>query len=328
MSTEIDPQDEGEVTQVLRQPFYHSWFINQFGHLRAVWRIVAVLFITFVLAAALGWLVSFASFPDEGDALLTWQELGNRGGFLLAMILAAFITLRWIDRRPITLLGLGLLQGWKRDFGLGLIVGIAMISTALGCLWAGGWLSLSLNEITLSLFGALCKALLLFFVAALMEELMLRGYIFQAFIEGSRVWIAVIVLSSIFSVMHFDNPDATIPSALNIFLAGVLLSVCYLKTRSLWLPTGLHLGWNWMQSSFWGMGVSGYHVKWSVFSAEAHGADWISGGQFGAEASIFATVVISITTYLIWKTDGFGVEKGLAEQWRAYPKGYGLKPQG
>jgi len=141
------------------------------------------------------------------------------------------------------------------------------------------------------------------------------------------VWIAVIVLSSFFSVMHFDNPDATIPSSLNIFLAGVLLSVSYLKTRSLWLPTGLHLGWNWMQASFWGMGVSGYHVKWSVFSAEAQGADWISGGKFGAEASIFGTVVILIATYLIWKTDKLGVEKSLERQWSAYPKGYGLKPK-
>ena len=82
-----------------------------------------------------------------------------------------------------------------------------------------------------------------------------------------------------------------------------------------------------MQSSFWGMGVSGYHVKWSVFSADANGADWISGGQFGAESSIFATMIILIATYLIWKTDKFGVEKSLEKQWRAYPKGRGLKPQ-
>ena len=82
-----------------------------------------------------------------------------------------------------------------------------------------------------------------------------------------------------------------------------------------------------MQASFWGMGVSGFHVKWSVFSAEAHGAGWISGGQFGAESSIFATVVILIATYLIWKTEKFGVEKSLEKQWCAYPKGHGLKPQ-
>lgn len=327
MSTEYDSQDGGDVIQVPRMPFYHSWFINQFGHLRAVWRIGLLIIITFLLLMAFGWLAGLIPYPDEGDELITWQEFGRRGGSLIAMILAAYITLRWVDRRPITLLGLGFLEGWKRDFGLGLIIGITMISVALGCLWAGGWVSLSLNDITVSLVGALAKAMLVFFVAALMEELMLRGYIFQAFIEGSRVWIAVIVLSSIFSVMHIDNPDATVPSSLNIFLAGVLLSVCYLKTKSLWLPTGLHLGWNWMQASFWGMGVSGYHVKWSVFSAEAQGADWISGGEFGAEASIFGTVVILTTTLLIWKSGKFSVEKSLETQWGAYPQGYGLKPQ-
>ena len=327
MNMESDSQDEAGVMQVLPQPFYRSWFINQFGHLRAAWRIALLLVITFSIAYVFGWLVEFVPFPDEGKALITWKALGHRGGTLLAMIIAAFIMLRWIDRRPITLLGLGMLEGWKRDFGIGLAIGIGMISIALGFLWAGGWMSLSLNELTIGLVGALSKALLLFFVAALMEELILRGYVFQAFIEGSRAWIALIVLSSVFAVMHLNNPDATIPSSVNIFLAGVLLSVCYLKTRSLWLPTGLHLGWNWMQASCWGMGVSGYHVKWSVFNAEAQGADWISGGKFGAEASIFATIVISVVAYLIWKTDRLGVAKELEAQWSAYPDGYGLKPQ-
>jgi membrane protease YdiL (CAAX protease family) len=327
MNSEFDSPDEADVEQVLAQPFYRSWFINQFGHLRAFWRITFVLIITFALGAVFSRLVSFVPFPEEGKALITWKEFGNRGAVLTAMIFAAFITLRWIDRRPISLLGLNLLRGWKRDFGIGLIIGIGMISITLACLWAGGWMSMSLNDLTLGLLGAISKAFLLFFVAALMEELMLRGYPLQAFIEGSRVWIAVILLSSIFSVMHFNNPDSTIPSSLNIFLAGVLLSVCYLKTRSLWLPTGLHLGWNWMQASFWGMGVSGYHVKWSVFSAEAQGAEWISGGKFGAEASVFATVIISVVAYLIWQTDKLGISKTLETQWSAYPKGYGLKPR-
>jgi hypothetical protein len=307
-------------------PFYRAWFINRFGHLRAGWRIALFLVITFMLGAIIDWLVDFIPFPDEGDGLLTWEELGSQGGNTLAMILAAYITLRWIDRRPFALLGLNLLEGWKRDFGIGLIIGIVMISVTLALLWAGGWMSLSLNDITPILLVGITKALLVFFVAALLEEMLLRGYPLQAFIEGSRVWIAVILLSSIFSVMHLGNPDFTIPSSLNIFLAGILLSVSYLKTRSLWLPTGLHLGWNWMQASFWGMGVSGYHVKWSVFSAEAQGADWISGGKFGAEASIIASVVVVVVTYLIWTTKKLGVSKQLETGWSVYPQGYGLPP--
>lgn len=82
-----------------------------------------------------------------------------------------------------------------------------------------------------------------------------------------------------------------------------------------------------MQGSFWGMGVSGYHVKWSVFTAEAHGADWISGGNFGAEASVFASIIILLGIYLIWKSKRLGIAKELETAWSAYPKGYGLPPE-
>jgi len=75
------------------------------------------------------------------------------------------------------------------------------------------------------------------------------------------------------------------------------------------------------------MGVSGYHVKWSVFIAEAHGADWISGGNFGAEASVFASIIILLGIYLIWKSKRLGIAKELETAWSAYPKGYGLPPE-
>ena len=301
-------------------------FKNQYGHFRGIWRFVFYALIVFGAGAAYRWAVGFVSFPDEGDALLTWKALVSRSGQTVILIGAAFVVLRWIDRRPIALLGMSMRGDWKRDFGLGVFFGITMISLTLTILWLGGWMTLSLNDITPALLRGISSALALFFVAALMEELMLRGYPLQVFIEGSRKWIAVILLSSVFSIIHLDNPDASIPSSLNIFLAGVLLSVSYLKTRSLWLPTGLHLGWNWMQASFWGMGVSGYHVKWSVFAAEAQGAIWISGGKFGAEASIFATLVLLISIYLIWTSKWFSVAEELETQWRRYPQGFRLPP--
>ena len=113
------------------KPFYRAWFINQFGHLRAAWRIALFLILTFMLGAIIVFVAEFIPFPDEGDALLTWNELASRSGMCLAMIFAAYITLRWVDRRPFVLLGLNLLQGWKRDFGIGLIIGIVMISVTV-----------------------------------------------------------------------------------------------------------------------------------------------------------------------------------------------------
>ena len=307
-------------------PMIKRLFVNPYGHIRAFWRIAIYLIVSFALIKGIKWLVGFVSFPDEGDLLLTWKELGDRGGSTVAILLAAFIVLRWVDRRPFALLGMSFLGGWKRDFGVGLVIGMGVLTLSLAVLWAGGWMALSLNDVTPALLSGISKALLLFFVAALLEELIVRGYIFQTFIEGSRVWIAVILLSSVFSIMHLDNPDSTIPSSLNIFLAGVLLSVCYLKTRSLWFPTGIHLGWNWMQASFWGMGVSGFHVKWSVFAAEPQGADWLSGGKFGAEASAVASVVLLLSIYLIWKSKKLGVAEELQTAWSKYPQGFRLPP--
>lgn len=324
-----DPDMSAVAATAVEKPprFYRAWFINRFGHVRAIWRVVLFALLTYALAKGLGWFIKHYPFPDEGDALLNWKDFAGRGTFTFAMIVAALLLLRWVDRRPISMLGLSRSPGWLRDFFLGIFFGLFLLCAVLTCLWVGGWTSLSLNELTPALIGGISKAFLMFFVAALLEEVLVRGYPFQVFIEGARPWIAVVLLSSLFSFMHFDNPDVTIPSALNIFLAGVLLSVAYLKTRSLWLPTGLHLGWNWMQASFWGMGVSGFHVEWSVFTAEAHGADWISGGKFGAEASIFATIGVSAAAYLLWKTDKFGVADELGKAWRKYPKGYGLAPE-
>ena len=305
-----------------------NWFINPYHHVRALWRILLYVGLCFVLILGVRWLLGLVPFPEEGEGvLLTYRESVARGAGSAALIIAAFVMLRWVDKRPFAMLGLSLLTGWKRDFGVGIAIGLAMLTTCLVLLWAGGWMQVSLNEITPALLGGISWALLVFFAAALLEELMLRGYIFQAFIEGSRVWIAVILLSSVFSIMHFDNPSASVASSINVFLAGVLLSVCYLKTRSLWLPTGLHLGWNWVQSSFWGMGVSGFHVQHSVFIAEPQGIEWLSGGSFGPEASFMTTVVIAVTTIWIWKTNMLGVCDELQTAWAGYPRGFRQPPQ-
>ena len=110
------------------------------------------------------------------------------------------------------------------------------------------------------------------------------------------------------------------------FLAGLLLSVAYLKTRLLWLPTGLHMAWNWTQSGFWGMGVSGYHVKWSLFYAEPQGSDLLSGGAFGPEASIIATVLITGLIVWLWKTSLIKPSTYILDLWQKYPSGYGVPP--
>jgi len=157
------------------------------------------------------------------------------------MILAGCTLLRWMDRRPVALMGISLTEGWYRDLGLRLLLGFAMLSAAVAVLYGGDSMQVQYGGWSIDLAGFLLQVLFLGFLAGLGEELLLRGYAFQALIEGTRPWVAVLALSVLFGLMHVDNPSVTVPAILNLFLGGTLLSVCYLKTRSLWLPIGIHM---------------------------------------------------------------------------------------
>ena len=120
--------------------------------------------------------------------------------------------------------------------------------------------------------------------------------------------LAVTVMATYFAMTHWGNPNITggtrIWAMINIALAGVLFGVCYLKTRSLALPIGLHLGWNWAQGCLLGFGVSGHTDKPGLLKPVFHDKPlWISGGDFGLEASVLFTLICSaaIVAMLFWK---------------------------
>jgi membrane protease YdiL (CAAX protease family) len=95
----------------------------------------------------------------------------------------------------------------------------------------------------------------------------------------------------LFGLIHAGNPNATWWAALGLALqAGVLLGAAYLACRSLWLPIGIHWGWNAIQAGVVGGTVSGHTTK-SVWTLEPAGPEVLSGGAFGLEGSIVATTL-------------------------------------
>jgi hypothetical protein len=86
-------------------------------------------------------------------------------------------------------------------------------------------------------------------------------------------------------------------STVNTILAGVFLCRAYLKTRSLWLPYGIHLGWNAGLSVVLGYPVSGLDMP-SILDTST-GFDIILGGGYGPEGGILGTVLFLAATILI-----------------------------
>lgn len=159
------------------------------------------------------------------------------------------------------------------------IVGIAAL---LGAYRIEGWGGLSNWVFVLFAAG---------FSAGFVEEFIFRGILFRWIEEFGGSWTALVVTSALFGFVHITNDNATWFSSAAIAIeAGVMLGGAYMLTRSLWVPIGLHFGWNVTQGLVWDVPVSGNDVD-GVVNARLVGNELISGGAFGLEASVIAVVL-------------------------------------
>jgi membrane protease YdiL (CAAX protease family) len=132
---------------------------------------------------------------------------------------------------------------------------------------------------------------LLLFFGVMGEELLFRGYAFQLLIRSVGPFATILPTSVIFGLMHSGNNDASVLGIVNTVAWGILLGYAVARTGALWLPIGLHLGWNvalpLLGSNLSGftMGVTGYTLKWYV------GVLW-SGGGYGVEGSVLTTGIV------------------------------------
>ncbi|WP_260609491.1 CPBP family intramembrane glutamic endopeptidase [Streptomyces sp. WAC 01325] len=135
---------------------------------------------------------------------------------------------------------------------------------------------------------------------AVTEELAFRGGLFRVLEEKTGTWGALAVSALAFGGLHLINPDATIWGALAIAVeAGLMFGALYAATRSLWLPIGLHLGWNMAEQGIYGTAVSGSGTgTGGLLDASLSGPQALTGGDFGPEASIFAVLVCVVPTML------------------------------
>jgi membrane protease YdiL (CAAX protease family) len=126
-------------------------------------------------------------------------------------------------------------------------------------------------------------------LAAAGEEVMLRGYVLQELMSKFSTTASVIVSSLFFMALHANaliHNDMALIGAANIFLASVLLSLAYLATRTLWLPIGIHAGWNFVQGPLLGINVSGNDFATGWHPVTLSGPQLMTGGSFGFEGSL------------------------------------------
>lgn len=179
---------------------------------------------------------------------------------------------------------------------LGLAIGAAIFSSVIGLLVLTGTYHFQGYTFVPGLLAAFATAA----VGAVREELLFRGFLFRVIQSIGGTWIGVAVSAIVFGALHLLNPHATVMSALAIAIeAGILLAVAYTASRHLWLPIGIHIGWNFTEGSIFGVAVSGRHALPSLFHGTLTGPPLATGGSFGLEASVFAVLVCCVASVFL-----------------------------
>ena len=124
-----------------------------------------------------------------------------------------------------------------------------------------------------------------------MEEISFRGYILRNLMDSFNHYGALLVSSLMFALFHGLNPGLSFLSLFNLFLAGILLGIVFLYTRTIWFALGLHFSWNFFQGPVFGFPVSGISMDGLVKQQQV-GSELVTGGNFGFEGSLLCSLLL------------------------------------
>ena len=277
---------------------------NDHGQLRNGWWIA--IFIAVFLA-------SQAAYHPVSKGL---QSIGVDKPWLAPLPVVFLLLVTWIcmrlRRQPLSGVGLELDGRWLRQVSCGIAFGSALMLAVTGLIFLAGGVRFGLDPargVALLAQGAWAFAWI-----ALLEELLFRGFLFQRLVDGIGAPVALLLMAALFALAHWGNPGmegstrawATIDTA----LGASVLGLAYLRTGSLAAPIGIHFGWNWIQGALLGFDVSGLHEAGWLLPNLLDKPQWLTGGAFGPEASVFSVLVDATAVLLLWRWKGMASQRG------------------
>ena len=261
------------------------------------WIRVLLIFLPWLLVSGLCqyFAVTFFTGYDYNNPVpqTSTQVVVGRLGGLLGTLFILWIFMRGVDKEKFINLGFQR-EGRFKEFLVGFGLGALIMVFAFLILWG-------IDQIDFEAFNfdfkGLILGIILFCCVAVGEEVLLRGYVLRNLMLSFNKYVALVVSSLLFAVMHGLNPNIDLFSLFGLFLAGMFLGISYIHTKNLWFPIALHLGWNLFQSLF-GFNVSGQDF-YSLIVTSYTESTILNGGAFGFEASILSLIIELLCTIAI-----------------------------
>lgn len=209
-----------------------------------------------------------------------------------ACILSYILFFQKFEKRSITEFAP---QGFIKNATIGTLLGFTLQSLTILVIY----LNNSYTVVTVNPISFILIPFAIMFTVAIIEEILVRGIIFRIIEEKLGSYIALIISALLFGILHLANAHSTILSSLCITMAGFLFGAAFIYSRNLWFPIALHFAWNFTQSGIFGAITSGNEKTSSLLEAKIQGAEFVTGGQFGPEGSIQATIICLIATVIL-----------------------------
>ena len=278
-------------------------FQNANKEWRSGWRIVAMIALLAIVGVAVN--VGWKTLGLPG------QKTGGPWMFLLfASLLAALsfasilLLLRVFEKRGPDAIRMPFTSSAWGETAAGTLLGAVPICLLTGLALTAGYGTVGPGNLGLAdLLPTLLPVIGAGFLLAAWEEFTLRGYLLRQLSIGINPTAAVVLTGVLFGLMHSGNPGANWQGLLYTAIGGILMALLVIRSGSLWLVIGYHFGWNAAAYSLFGLELSGMEGDKSIFASTLTGADWLTSGSYGFEASlpavVFEVLVLSIALRLI-----------------------------
>jgi CAAX protease family protein len=238
-------------------------------------------------------------FPILLDPLGSLLMVSALSTFLTAAV-ANFVVVRGWENGKAADCGMGWLPGSGRNLAYGLAGGAGGATLIVGGALAFRMATFDVVPGVERLWANIPFLLIVLMFGAVGEELLFHGYGFQALARNVGAFATVLPVGVLFGLAHTGNQGVTGLAIFNTIAWGVLLGCGYLRTQALWLPIGLHFGWNaampflGVNLSGFTMGMTGYTLRWNI-------GDLWSGGAYGLEGGLFTTLTVAALFALLYR---------------------------
>lgn len=275
--------------------------------LRRGWSVILYFVIAAAIAAALFGIVYRLGHLTAADlgAMRTRLVPGIRAALVLAQccgLLAATVVMARIERRSWLDYGLGGRRAVVL-FVQGAFWGFLLMSVLVGVLALAGAMTIEApRNATASVIESGLLWAALFVPAALVEELMFRGYPFLRLARAGSPIRAAVVMSLCFAAAHLGNREETVIGLLQVVSVGLVFCLAVWRTGSLWWVLGAHAAWNWTQTFVFGCANSGLAATGNWLASTPAGPAWLSGGVTGPEGSILSIPAIALLAWIAVRT--------------------------